>query len=155
MPRHHPQMWEWKAVFNPNTFADPSLTVRADITGRYSNRLYTYEPQDMMFRKCPLPCYFVFHLVSSQIPLSWSLVLENPLGSQSKNKYRVRAFAINYNGLTCSSKTITHIVPLNLLGLLKQEKLKDHGWEPSGSRSELFYGEWWMSLCSKLSDCTM
>ncbi|XP_068094604.1 anterior gradient protein 3 [Hyperolius riggenbachi] len=26
---------------------DPSLTVRADITGRYSNRLYTYEPQDI------------------------------------------------------------------------------------------------------------
>ncbi|NWH72827.1 AGR3 protein, partial [Piaya cayana] len=30
-------------------FVDPSLTVRADITGRYSNRLYTYEPQDMPF----------------------------------------------------------------------------------------------------------
>ncbi|XP_001373774.2 anterior gradient protein 3 [Monodelphis domestica] len=29
-------------------FVDPSLTVRADITGRYSNRLYTYEPQDML-----------------------------------------------------------------------------------------------------------
>uniref|UniRef100_I3MV97 Anterior gradient 3, protein disulphide isomerase family member n=1 Tax=Ictidomys tridecemlineatus TaxID=43179 RepID=I3MV97_ICTTR len=28
-------------------FIDPSLTVRADITGRYSNRLYTYEPQDL------------------------------------------------------------------------------------------------------------
>ncbi|XP_018424464.1 PREDICTED: anterior gradient protein 3-like [Nanorana parkeri] len=28
-------------------FVDPSLTVRADITGRYSNRLYTYEPQDV------------------------------------------------------------------------------------------------------------
>ncbi|XP_043824439.1 anterior gradient protein 3 [Dromiciops gliroides] len=28
-------------------FVDPSLTVRADITGRYSNRLYTYEPQDL------------------------------------------------------------------------------------------------------------
>uniref|UniRef100_A0A7N5K4V5 Anterior gradient protein 2 homolog n=1 Tax=Ailuropoda melanoleuca TaxID=9646 RepID=A0A7N5K4V5_AILME len=27
-------------------FVDPSLTVRADITGRYSNRLYAYEPQD-------------------------------------------------------------------------------------------------------------
>uniref|UniRef100_A0A8D1LF49 Uncharacterized protein n=1 Tax=Sus scrofa TaxID=9823 RepID=A0A8D1LF49_PIG len=26
---------------------DPSLTVRDDITGRYSNRLYTYEPQDL------------------------------------------------------------------------------------------------------------
>lgn len=28
-------------------FVDPSLTVRADIMGRYSNRLYTYEPQDL------------------------------------------------------------------------------------------------------------
>ncbi|XP_063159793.1 anterior gradient protein 3 [Candoia aspera] len=28
-------------------FVDPSLTVRADIVGRYSNRLYTYEPQDL------------------------------------------------------------------------------------------------------------
>ncbi|XP_006085111.1 anterior gradient protein 3 isoform X2 [Myotis lucifugus] len=27
-------------------FIDPSLTVRADITGRYSNRLYAYEPSD-------------------------------------------------------------------------------------------------------------
>ncbi|XP_056656541.1 anterior gradient protein 2 homolog isoform X2 [Monodelphis domestica] len=27
-------------------FVDPSLTVRADITGRYSNRLYAYEPTD-------------------------------------------------------------------------------------------------------------
>lgn len=28
-------------------FVDPSLTVRADIIGRYANRLYTYEPQDI------------------------------------------------------------------------------------------------------------
>ncbi|KAI4875033.1 hypothetical protein NFI96_012998 [Prochilodus magdalenae] len=28
-------------------FVDPSMTVRADITGRYSNRLYAYEPDDM------------------------------------------------------------------------------------------------------------
>ncbi|XP_048366371.1 anterior gradient protein 2 homolog [Sphaerodactylus townsendi] len=28
-------------------FVDPSLTVRADITGRYSNRLYAYEPTDI------------------------------------------------------------------------------------------------------------
>ncbi|XP_072431468.1 anterior gradient protein 3-like [Chiloscyllium punctatum] len=28
-------------------FVDPSLTVRADITGKYDNRKYTYEPQDM------------------------------------------------------------------------------------------------------------
>ncbi|RXN00671.1 Anterior gradient protein 2-like [Acipenser ruthenus] len=27
--------------------ADPSLTVRADITGRYGNRLYAYEPADL------------------------------------------------------------------------------------------------------------
>lgn len=35
------------ATVNYFFFADPSLTVRADITGRYSNRLYTYEPQDL------------------------------------------------------------------------------------------------------------
>uniref|UniRef100_A0A8C0CNG4 Anterior gradient 2, protein disulphide isomerase family member n=2 Tax=Balaenoptera TaxID=9766 RepID=A0A8C0CNG4_BALMU len=35
-------------------FIDPSLTVRADITGRYSNRLYAYEPSDMALRKCYL-----------------------------------------------------------------------------------------------------
>ncbi|XP_058037991.1 anterior gradient protein 2 homolog [Ahaetulla prasina] len=28
-------------------FVDPMLTIRADITGRYSNRLYAYEPQDI------------------------------------------------------------------------------------------------------------
>ncbi|XP_036395212.1 anterior gradient protein 2 homolog [Megalops cyprinoides] len=28
-------------------FVDPSLTVRADITGRYGNRLYAYEPSDL------------------------------------------------------------------------------------------------------------
>nr|XP_043908475.1 anterior gradient protein 2 homolog [Solea senegalensis] len=28
-------------------FVDPSMTVRADISGRYSNRLYAYEPKDM------------------------------------------------------------------------------------------------------------
>ncbi|XP_061442465.1 anterior gradient protein 2 homolog [Rhineura floridana] len=28
-------------------FVDPSLTVRADVTGRYSNRLYAYEPSDI------------------------------------------------------------------------------------------------------------
>uniref|UniRef100_A0A8C2CWE5 Anterior gradient 2 n=1 Tax=Cyprinus carpio TaxID=7962 RepID=A0A8C2CWE5_CYPCA len=32
---------------NPSCFPDPSMTVRADITGRYSNRLYAYEPADM------------------------------------------------------------------------------------------------------------
>ncbi|MBN3275075.1 AGR2 protein, partial [Polyodon spathula] len=28
-------------------FVDPSLTIRADITGRYANRLYAYEPADI------------------------------------------------------------------------------------------------------------
>ncbi|XP_062845752.1 anterior gradient protein 2 homolog [Trichomycterus rosablanca] len=28
-------------------FVDPSMTVRADVTGRYSNRMYAYEPADM------------------------------------------------------------------------------------------------------------
>ncbi|XP_076826616.1 anterior gradient protein 2 homolog [Brachyhypopomus gauderio] len=28
-------------------FVDPSMTVRADIVGRYSNRMYAYEPSDM------------------------------------------------------------------------------------------------------------
>ncbi|NP_001280045.1 anterior gradient protein 2 homolog isoform X1 [Anolis carolinensis] len=32
-------------------FVDPSLTVRADITGRYSNRLYAYEPSDVALLK--------------------------------------------------------------------------------------------------------
>uniref|UniRef100_A0A8D2LVG8 Anterior gradient 2, protein disulphide isomerase family member n=1 Tax=Varanus komodoensis TaxID=61221 RepID=A0A8D2LVG8_VARKO len=32
-------------------FVDPSLTVRADITGRYSNRLYAYEPSDIALCK--------------------------------------------------------------------------------------------------------
>ncbi|XP_051566410.1 anterior gradient protein 3-like [Myxocyprinus asiaticus] len=30
-------------------FVDPSLTVRADIVGKYTNRMYTYEPTDMDF----------------------------------------------------------------------------------------------------------
>ncbi|XP_058475141.1 anterior gradient protein 2 homolog [Solea solea] len=28
-------------------FVDPSMTVRADISGRYKNRFYAYEPKDM------------------------------------------------------------------------------------------------------------
>ncbi|XP_058246984.1 anterior gradient 1 [Hemibagrus wyckioides] len=32
-------------------FVDPSLTVRADIISKYSNRKYTYEPGDMDFLK--------------------------------------------------------------------------------------------------------
>ncbi|XP_004561006.1 anterior gradient protein 2 homolog [Maylandia zebra] len=28
-------------------FVDPSMTVRADITGRYANRMYAYEPSDI------------------------------------------------------------------------------------------------------------
>nr|XP_055070818.1 anterior gradient 1 [Misgurnus anguillicaudatus] len=30
-------------------FVDPSLTVRADIVGKYGNSMYTYEPTDMDF----------------------------------------------------------------------------------------------------------
>ncbi|XP_052004090.1 anterior gradient 1 [Xyrauchen texanus] len=30
-------------------FVDPSLTVRADIVGKYVNRMYTYQPNDMDF----------------------------------------------------------------------------------------------------------
>ncbi|XP_029936848.1 anterior gradient 1 [Myripristis murdjan] len=29
-------------------FVDPSMTVRTDIIGRYSNHLYTYEPKDLV-----------------------------------------------------------------------------------------------------------
>ncbi|PNJ55887.1 AGR2 isoform 7, partial [Pongo abelii] len=46
-------------------FVDPSLTVRADITGRYSNRLYAYEPTDTALCKCYLQfgcCPRVEHL---------------------------------------------------------------------------------------------
>ncbi|XP_070777829.1 anterior gradient protein 2 homolog [Enoplosus armatus] len=32
-------------------FVDPSMTVRADITGRYSNRMYAYEPSDIKILK--------------------------------------------------------------------------------------------------------
>ncbi|XP_009943062.2 anterior gradient protein 3-like [Opisthocomus hoazin] len=28
-------------------FVDPSMTVRADLTGKYGNRMYTYEPEDI------------------------------------------------------------------------------------------------------------
>ncbi|XP_067467866.1 anterior gradient protein 2 homolog [Thunnus thynnus] len=28
-------------------FVDPTMTVRADITGRYANRMYAYEPNDL------------------------------------------------------------------------------------------------------------
>ncbi|XP_040005122.1 anterior gradient 1 [Xiphias gladius] len=30
-------------------FVDPSMTVRTDIAGKYSNRLYAYEPGDMVY----------------------------------------------------------------------------------------------------------
>uniref|UniRef100_A0A672HJP4 Anterior gradient protein 2 homolog n=1 Tax=Salarias fasciatus TaxID=181472 RepID=A0A672HJP4_SALFA len=33
-------------------FVDPSMTVRDDIIGRYSNRLYAYEPGDVKLCKC-------------------------------------------------------------------------------------------------------
>lgn len=40
-------MFEWLCLGLVFFLTDPSLTVRADITGRYANRLYTYEPQDL------------------------------------------------------------------------------------------------------------
>ncbi|XP_071357020.1 anterior gradient protein 2 homolog [Trachinotus anak] len=30
-------------------FVDPTMTVRADITGRYANRMYAYEPSDIKY----------------------------------------------------------------------------------------------------------
>uniref|UniRef100_A0A3B4FZH7 Anterior gradient 2, protein disulphide isomerase family member n=1 Tax=Pundamilia nyererei TaxID=303518 RepID=A0A3B4FZH7_9CICH len=36
-------------------FVDPSMTVRADITGRYANRMYAYEPSDIKLCKCCSP----------------------------------------------------------------------------------------------------
>ncbi|XP_042362759.1 anterior gradient protein 2 homolog [Plectropomus leopardus] len=32
-------------------FVDPTMTVRADINGRYSNRMYAYEPNDLRLLK--------------------------------------------------------------------------------------------------------
>ncbi|XP_019724332.1 anterior gradient protein 2 homolog isoform X1 [Hippocampus comes] len=32
-------------------FVDPSMTVRADVTGRYANRMYAYEPNDVKLLK--------------------------------------------------------------------------------------------------------
>ncbi|XP_039977903.1 anterior gradient protein 2 homolog [Xiphias gladius] len=32
-------------------FVDPTMTVRADITGRYANRMYAYEPSDLKLLK--------------------------------------------------------------------------------------------------------
>ncbi|XP_009481833.2 anterior gradient protein 3-like [Pelecanus crispus] len=29
-------------------FVDPSMTVRGDLTGKYGNRMYTYEPEDIL-----------------------------------------------------------------------------------------------------------
>nr|CAG5957192.1 unnamed protein product [Menidia menidia] len=34
-----------------NLVVDPSMTVRADINGRYANRLYAYEPSDITLLK--------------------------------------------------------------------------------------------------------
>lgn len=48
-----------------NLSADPSMTVRADITGRYSNRMYAYEPTDAKLCKCSgyltYPAYSTLH----------------------------------------------------------------------------------------------
>lgn len=40
---------DWILVIHTNIVhchTDPTMTVRADINGRYSNRMYTYEPND-------------------------------------------------------------------------------------------------------------
>ncbi|XP_023588047.1 anterior gradient protein 2 homolog isoform X1 [Trichechus manatus latirostris] len=46
-------------------FVDPSLTVRADITGRYSNRLYAYEPSDVAL--CKFTSFQHFYCCSNGI----------------------------------------------------------------------------------------
>lgn len=64
---------KWIKSLLPNTTnyvtTDPSMTVRADISGRYSNRLYAYEPNDAKLCKqhtksftqiCPLPFVLAF-----------------------------------------------------------------------------------------------
>lgn len=72
------------------------------------------------------------------------------------NKECLRALNSNLQRLTCSSKHLsTSIVPMDLLGLLRWYELKDHGWEISGPKPELFAGEWWESLCSKVSNYAM
>lgn len=38
-----------------NFSTDPSMTVRADVTGRYANRMYAYEPSDIKLCKCCSP----------------------------------------------------------------------------------------------------
>lgn len=72
------------------------------------------------------------------------------------NKECLQALNNNLQCLTCSSKHLsTSIVPMDLLGLLRWYELKDHGWEISGPKPELFAGEWWESLCSKVSNYAM
>uniref|UniRef100_A0A3P9HP37 Anterior gradient 2 n=1 Tax=Oryzias latipes TaxID=8090 RepID=A0A3P9HP37_ORYLA len=43
-------------------FVDPSMTVRADINGRYGNRLYAYEPTDMSLCECHAQNFLFFFL---------------------------------------------------------------------------------------------
>uniref|UniRef100_A0A3P9L9J3 Anterior gradient 2, protein disulphide isomerase family member n=1 Tax=Oryzias latipes TaxID=8090 RepID=A0A3P9L9J3_ORYLA len=43
-------------------FVDPSMTVRADINGRYGNRLYAYEPTDMGLCECHTQNFLFFFL---------------------------------------------------------------------------------------------
>lgn len=81
-----------------------------------------------MFRKCPFAVSLcISHCEQPDTARPDHLCLRIHWDLRVKSKYRVRAFAINYNGPTCSNKTIIPIVPLNLLRLLKQEKLNDHG----------------------------
>lgn len=69
----HNPLFDWIKYLLAHTtnyvFTDPSMTVRADISGRYSNRLYAYEPNDGKLCKqhtksftqiCPLPAVLAF-----------------------------------------------------------------------------------------------
>ena len=49
---------------------DPSLTVRADITGRYSNRLYAYEPSDIALCKYSVLLFTAFSVEQREIHYS-------------------------------------------------------------------------------------
>lgn len=60
---------------NPSRTPDPSMTVRADITGRYSNRMYAYEPSDMKLCKSE-SCFNswpneLFHVIKLTATFVW------------------------------------------------------------------------------------
>lgn len=56
---------------------DPSMTVRADITGRYANRMYAYEPNDAKLRKCFLKACVTSSLgLTECLPTEYSILSE-------------------------------------------------------------------------------